>query len=314
LDLVASIPTPEVAFDVQQVSGGVWEAAWEYVVGSFDDALALFESLSRPAQAESPFGFIWRGHEDANWALHSTLYRDLPGHRTGSPSEVEVAAAEAERVKCAREDWMLDRHASGPLSGLELLAALQHMGAHTRMLDFTHNALVALWFAALARDDVDARVFGVDVENTGEGRRRESRQVSSEWARDPDLPWQDGWPAKQQRQAWYWTPHPIEARISRQQGCFLLGRTADAAAERRRSSLDITPVDDETLRRVVSKKPGSGKYPGNLMVLIRVRRSAKPGIRRALERMCGYTRAMMYPDLPGFVAHSGFPHSGPAGT
>jgi hypothetical protein len=250
------------------VSGGVWDGASEYVVASFDDALALFEALSRTAQTLTPFGFIWRGHEDADWALHSTLYRDLPSHTTGAPDEAGVAEAEAERIKCAREDW----------------------------------------------DDTDSRVFGVDVENTGEGRRRQSRQVSSNWARTPDLPWQDGWPAEQQKQAWYWTPHPIEARISRQQGCFLLGRTPDKRSERKRSSLDITPVDEVTLTRVASKNPGSGKYPGNLMILIRVRRSAKPGIRRALERMCGYTRAMMYPDLPGFVVHSGFPHSGPAGT
>jgi hypothetical protein len=299
--------------NVSRVSGGVWDGAAEYVVASFDDALGLFEALSRTAQMSTPFGFIWRGHEDADWALHSTLYRDLRKHATGDPNEEDVAKEEADRVRCARQEWMLDRHASGPLSGLELLAALQHMGAHTRMLDFTHNALVALWFAALARDDADARIFGVDVENTGEGRRRESRQVSIEWARNPDLPWQDGWPVKQKKQAWYWTPHPIEARMSRQQGCFLLGITPERSSDRKRSSLDITSVDEAALRRVVSKYPGSGKYPGNLMILIRVRRSAKPGIRRALERMCGYTMAMMYPDLPGFVAHSGFPHGGPTG-
>ena len=124
------------------------------------------------------------------------------------------------------------------------------------MLDFTHNALVALWFAALAKDDVDARIFGVDVENTGEGRRRESRRVSTEWARDPDLPWKDGWPEEQQKQAWYWTPHPIEARMSRQQGCFLLGKTPEARADRRRSSLDIDSVDAATL-----PAPGSRAYP-----------------------------------------------------
>lgn len=299
---------------VQSVSGGAWDGAWEYVVSDLDDGLGLFEALSRTTQTASPFGFIWRGHSNADWPLHSSLYRDLSGHRTGTPDEAAVAAAEGERLDMARQRWMLDRHASGPLSSLELLAALQHMGAHTRMLDFTHNALVALWFAALSHDDADARVFGVDVMNTGEGRRRESRQVPVAWARSPDPPWAGGWPPRYQQQAWYWTPYPIEARMSRQQGCFLLGRTPGTSAERRRSSLDITPVDDTTLRRVASKAPGSGKYPGNLMILIRVRRAAKPGIRRALERMCGYTGAMMYPDLPGFVVHSGFPHGEPAAT
>jgi hypothetical protein len=296
---------------VERISGSAWDGEWEFVVGSLEDALSLFESLSRPHKTETPFGFIWRGQEDATWSLHSTLYRDLPRHEAGVPDEQALALLEAEQFDRARATWMLDRHPSGPLSGLELLAALQHLGAHTRMLDFTHNALVALWFAVFSHDDVDARVFAVDVENTGEGRARLSRKVPVWWARDPDLPWGWEWPDEQHEQAWYWTPHPIEARMSRQQGCFLLGRVPDTTSARRQSSLDINAADETALRRVVSRKPGRGRYPGNLMVLIRVRRSAKPAIRRSLERMCGYTAAMMYPDLPGFVSHSGFVHSAP---
>ena len=199
-----------------------------------------------------------------------------PGTGLALPDEGRVTEREAAQLRQALEEWMLDRHSTGPLSGLELLAALQHMGAHTRMLDFTHNALVALWFACLSRDDRDGRIFGVDVENTGQERRRQSRRVPVDWVRSPDLPWSEAWPNDQSQQAWYWTPHPIEARMSRQQGCFLLGRTPDRVGDRRRSSLDITAVDGATLRRVVFTTPGSGRYPGNLMILVRVRRAGKP--------------------------------------
>ena len=41
-----------------------------------------------------------------------------------------------------------DNHGSGRLTDLELLAALQHFGAATRLLDFTLDALLATWFAS----------------------------------------------------------------------------------------------------------------------------------------------------------------------
>jgi hypothetical protein len=77
-----------------------------------------------------------------------------------------MRAYEANIVVEARR-WGLQRNATDRLSALELLAALQHQGVPTRLLDFTHNAVVALWFAVQERVDstgtvrpeVDGRVF-----------------------------------------------------------------------------------------------------------------------------------------------------------
>ena len=50
-----------------------------------------------------------------------------------------------------------------PMEELQALSVLQHHGAATMLLDFTENALVALWFASTTEDDHDGRVFAVDI-------------------------------------------------------------------------------------------------------------------------------------------------------
>jgi hypothetical protein len=117
--------------------------------------------------------FVWRGVADADWPLHPFLYRRASAHEgrhllDGKPDDGSgtMRAYEANIVVEARR-WGLQRNATDRLSALELLAALQHQGVPTRLLDFTHNAVVALWFAVQERVDstgtvrpeVDGRVF-----------------------------------------------------------------------------------------------------------------------------------------------------------
>lgn len=49
------------------------------------------------------------------------------------------------------------------LSLLQRLSILQHQGAATGLLDFTENALVALWFACEGKRDEDGKVFILDI-------------------------------------------------------------------------------------------------------------------------------------------------------
>ena len=103
---------------------------------------------------------------------------------------------------------------------LELLAALQHYGSPTRMLDLTFNPLIALWFAVetVPKDDGDyGRVFAIDVSG---------RLVARQDASLPDPWWLRIEPRSDTEwttQSWIWRPPPIEPRIVRQEGCFLLG-------------------------------------------------------------------------------------------
>lgn len=280
-----------------------WSGHHEYVVKSLTDYVQLVERLSKAYKNKAPWQFVWRGQGDAKWPLHSSLYRKI-ALDGASPDEAELATAEKTLIDRAVLEWQLDRHAVGRLTGLELVAAMQHLDAPTRMLDFSHNALIALWFAVEEEHESDARVIAVDVTNVKEGSHRRSRQVPLDWTRTPDLPWSNGWTAHA-KQAHYWTPHPIEPRMARQQGCFLLGAVPEMPASRRHTSLALTPAPEATLKRLVSLNPGSGKYPGELMILIRLELTLqdRQATRRTLERMCGFSRSMMYPDMAGFVKH-----------
>ena len=51
------------------------------------------------------------------------------------------------------------------MSDLQRLSVLQHYGAATGLLDFTENALVALWFACVEEPDKDGKVFMLDIGN-----------------------------------------------------------------------------------------------------------------------------------------------------
>jgi len=74
------------------------------------------------------------------------------------------------------------------------------------LLDFSHNALVALWFAVeqkfqpdgTARADTDGRVFAAQSNN---------REIRAAWERSHDVPWADP-PDDWSRNIYVWTPPP----------------------------------------------------------------------------------------------------------
>lgn len=101
-------------------------------------------------------GWIFRG-QLARWDLTTTLERYTP---PGLKSEQErrLIAEFARRV---------DRHL---LAGqtirdrLEQLALMQHFGAPTRLLDFTHSPYVAAYFAFEEFEDSARTIWAVQVE------------------------------------------------------------------------------------------------------------------------------------------------------
>ena len=170
--------------------------------------------------------FVWRGVSDARWELYSSLY--LAVYRTTGRRPLEgtprttgetLRSYESQIFREARE-WGLQRTATDRLSALELLAALQHQGVPTRLIDFTHNATIGLWFAVEERvdrrgtaiTDIDGRIFVAEY-----------RAIPEAWATSLNLPWVDEAPEDWSRNIYVWTPPPIDPRMTRQQGCFVLG-------------------------------------------------------------------------------------------
>lgn len=283
-------------------------AAYEKEVGSLADYVKIATSLS---EAWPKRRFVWRGVANADYALHSSLYRQIRAE--GKGGEGDLGEVESAIVAEARK-WWLQRSATDRLSALELLAALQHQGVPTRLLDFSHNALVSLWFAAEQkrdehgepREDTDGRIF--IAQSNG-------REVDPGWERDPDLPWNSKEPSKWDSNIFIWTPPPIDPRMSRQQGCFVFGGVPSTAGGWNRSPKSKGLLKQKEIRECVSvpirlnspkyiqSPKQKGKAPGYpLAFTLRIPAAAKPDIRQQLEHGFGFTHAMMYPDFPGFAA------------
>ena len=103
--------------------------------------------------------WIFRGHADKSWSLASSLERQMTkgGRQITSSNRVVQNALNARRFdkyRASDEMYAIDlfkRHARTKLPNLEhlveWLAAMQHYGTCTRLLDFTRSLYVALYFA-----------------------------------------------------------------------------------------------------------------------------------------------------------------------
>lgn len=288
-----------------KLPGDYW-ASYEHTVSDLTEYVEAVQLISA-YEATTGSRFAWRGAAGADWALHSSLFRAYEAAKKKTPTESQLQRLENEILEEARL-WSLDWHESGGrLSALELLAALQHFEAPTRMLDFTFNALVALWFAVEKFEEMDGRVFAVDVSD---------RLVSREDALRTDPWWVSDKPEEWKARSWAWKPPPFVARIVRQDGCFLMGGVPStevprnvllgngwemlhAAEVRQCMSLPFQLINFEQAQAADRGQRLPGRVPKTKAFTLRVRNKEK--IRTELERGFAYSHASIYPDFPGFA-------------
>lgn len=289
-----------------------WES-YEEEVSSLSGFTDVLESLVETWPGRR---FVWRGVADSSKELHSSLYRRV-FQRRGPVVEKHFKPYEIGIFNEARS-WPLQRTATDRLSGLELLAALQHQRVPTRLLDFTHNAFVGLWFAVeqhfddrgVPRPDVDGRLFCAEMTQ---------RELEPAWERLPVPFWltdepPDDWLVN----LYVWTPPPIDPRMARQQGCFVVagipsttgvwnirqgGATRQMRAQEIRSCVSI-PFRLNTPHYIRNERAAGRRPTYPLGFTFRIPAGAKQALRQQLERSLGFTHAMMYPDYPGFKEHA----------
>ena len=191
---------------------------------------------------------IFRGQANCKWPLNSSADRRLQEQGT-APSPIEYLAKSL--IEPARLEGYAHRQ-DKELNDLELLAALQHQGAATCLIDFTFNFHIALWFAC--QDDTEVgRVFVVNrgdihafeevtpVRATDSIERLFQRQFLPDRPILPD----------DQAKVYYWKPPPIENRILVQHSCFIF--SAQPIKEKTYKTLDIPKEDKKEIRMLLQK-------------------------------------------------------------
>lgn len=277
-----------------------------------DSVASLLRELARVQERNARFRLVWRGQQDASWAIASSLTRDL--RSAGAADEDALVHAERD-IMATAEDW-----GTTTAPPLRFFADMQHMGAPTRFLDASTDPEVAVWFAVEADAELD---------------ERDARLLA--WGRDPagdevvehpplpdggDVPFWHAWTDREQRievgwgtgsRTWSWFPAPLNERMRAQRGGFLF----DAEPIMSGPVLDVftTALGDDWRASEISaattvlglpSRPDVVVKPNaaNIVPLFsfRIVAAAKPAIREYLATK-GLTIDRIYPDQAGLVAH-----------
>lgn len=181
-------------------------------VDSWDGALAIGKALA---------GHVFRGQLSSNWLLSTTLER--AAGRYGFP---DGALCNREVVLLNNFQRRAHHYLDDPPSledRLEWFALMQHHGAPTRLLDFSHSFYIAAFFS-METAEQDAAVWALSTDFTmghtsnllGEGKimldlEEESRTVVQLHLRDHDT----------STCVMLVEPLRMNARLAVQQGCFV---------------------------------------------------------------------------------------------
>ena len=139
---------PKGINSVHQMESGIGpvyvETVHDFIARVTEDALTNRDRLDSNVSS----GTLYRGQANSSWHLCPSLYRD------GLFYKEQALIAELRRVR--PEEF-------NGLSRFDILVKMQHYGLPTRLLDMTHNPLVALFFAceAIGFSEAEGSVYAL---------------------------------------------------------------------------------------------------------------------------------------------------------
>jgi hypothetical protein len=293
---------------------------FETVITSYADLVQTIEGVLTKAKLENR-QFVWRGQVNADWALHSSLYRRLSLTKGSNPVEKEFSTEEGNILANLHRWGLHNVQGRGRLSALSQLAMLQHFGAPTRLIDVSFNAWVGVFFAVeqkwsngvLINEADDARLFAFDVTNNIINEQTSQRQ----WEDSHTRPWTDAGeidPKKWTSSFFAWKPPSLDARIFAQNGGFIFGGVPSTSGPNKTKfqfpkSPDFKdkwwPIDTGRGACSLALRPHKfsanvGAVPNSACYTFRISGDVKRDIRKRLELMFGYKHSTIYPDYTGF--------------
>ena len=239
--------------------------------------------------------FIYRGHSSCQYKLLPAIFRwhDLPqGVSVSAYSQLEFNILEDFISEACF--FVRDVPVDDVISWLEIA---QHFGVPTRLLDFTENPLVALYFACIGSPEKDACVWIINelaynkkffaVEGlilAARSKHTISKIVTEE------LVYQDFQPhcgnMNYIQYPWIYKPHYREERMHLQESVFMLW-----GADQRPVTANILGIEYMSTGIVNNAENG-------LICSVSIPAARKKGLLNALD-LCGVNEKFIYPGLDG---------------
>lgn len=210
---------------------------------------------------------MWRGQSDIDWGLNSSAYRRLKASSNYQTNDVNenISSYETTLLQQATHRGFR-QEGSRELTDFELLAKLQHHGAATRLVDFSRNALIGIWFACNENPDKSGFLAGFDSWYL-EGYEKEPETRS----------YKDVIDALGDKNPVTWEPPGVSSRIAVQHSQFIYSKVIESPS----GSL-ITPDDDKAYRR------------------FEITKKVKAEALEVLFEVFDISRANVFPDIDGF--------------
>ncbi|MCI8291670.1 MAG: FRG domain-containing protein [Clostridia bacterium] len=120
-----------------------------FSVGSLSDFITLVEAFAELPQLQVSQNLLYRGMADSRWKLLPSLMRIIEEKPKWYAPEHDLAV----EFKSDIPTLFQNTH-----SNFEIIAKMQHFGIPTRLLDFTLNPLIALYFACSEHPRTPGRV------------------------------------------------------------------------------------------------------------------------------------------------------------
>ena len=119
------------------------------------------------------FSFVgWRGQASLNWYIDSKAVRRLKLYHLAAAKAFDDSIHTFNSFLGSYEEKLLQRarqrghgyYFGRSLYDLELLSLIQHYGGATRLLDFSKNMWIALWFACMEQEEEDGLLVCLNID------------------------------------------------------------------------------------------------------------------------------------------------------